>query len=748
MNSNQLNDLLKRISTDHKLKRTEDTSLLSEERYPVDLSPLFENLTKPTSLQDAISLLRWNRTKSGNFVDKSSYEHAKTEQNNLRKALQLIPDTDCPWEKVHYQDWKDKITVICLSAVQKVAMIGINHKDPLSWIYTPKLVDPAKTVRNHDDNIEGLQYLHPLLLDSPWGEPANLNDLLLDLIQEKDPVVYAQAISKDQAERIKANVAAIKQALRRIYKLNTDTFHAFLIDLIPRARDNKSHLFTRIKAEREQHLVHQRVYKKAKGSPTALTQRQAKAHSALHTLEFIEQHYVKENENSVHILWTQILLHTREPMTNVYNWTVSFELPARRITQCQRSALKKDHALRIRTLIANKQMTDAEKLTITTIDTSLTADLIDSGTYKLDVLKTLLATHIARFEAAYSPTSSVRIMRYLRTRARDFKVDPQSFSKTKGKGKTTSPSKRIRPIPQRVWRGAKQHLQSSMSCTNQYCVHMNIAHTHSIEDCKNKYPRFGSPGKGKGSGSQGKGKDGKGRGKGSKGGKGMGKGKGKGKSKEHTHGLGLQLPLHTSTSSTASSAGKTNTNLADVTCYFPKWLALRSSSAYQHTRQQAPRLGLILDHLEDAVFAPDSCCLWCADSTCDGTNCASTFDPNDFQEATTLFMQQLKPLVANSKLDRPLDSHPPLSRELMLTRLETDDWGDMYMYEGTQDDYQDQDYWQEQHQQEHEHTEQNHELQYQDSNEEAHGYEEEMVEHDHTQEGAAPFESEDEHQDE
>jgi hypothetical protein len=56
-------------------------------------------------------------------------------------------------------------------------------------------------------------------------------------------------------------------------------------------------------------------------------------------------------------------------------------------------------------------MTDAEKLTITTIDTSLTADLIDSGTYKLDDLKTLLATHIARFEAAYSPTSSVCIMR-------------------------------------------------------------------------------------------------------------------------------------------------------------------------------------------------------------------------------------------------------------------------------------------------------------------------------------------------
>ncbi len=107
--------------------------------------------------------------------------------------------------------------------------------------------------------------MHPLLLDSPWEEPANLDDLLLDLVQEKDPVVYAQAISKDPAERtkaktkIKANISAIKHALRRIYnKLHTDTFHAFLVDLIPRARDNKSHLFTRIKSEREQHLVRQR----------------------------------------------------------------------------------------------------------------------------------------------------------------------------------------------------------------------------------------------------------------------------------------------------------------------------------------------------------------------------------------------------------------------------------------------------------------------------------------------------------
>ena len=178
MDSKQLTDLIKWAnSADHKLQRTEDTSLLSEERFLIDLNPLFESLTKPTSLQDAMSLLQWDRTKSGGIVNKSSYERAKTEQNNLRKALQLTPDTDSPWKKVQYQDWKDKVIVICLSAVQKIAVAGVKQDNPLNWIYSPKLVDPTTTVRKQSDNIEGLQYLHPLLLDSPWEEPPKLDDL-------------------------------------------------------------------------------------------------------------------------------------------------------------------------------------------------------------------------------------------------------------------------------------------------------------------------------------------------------------------------------------------------------------------------------------------------------------------------------------------------------------------------------------------------------------------------------------------
>ena len=182
-----------------------------------------------------------------------------------------------------------------------MAIAGIKSDNPLHWIYSPKLVDPTKTIRKQDDNIEGLQYLHPLLLDSPWEEPSQLDDLLIRLCSERDPITYGQASSRNELERIKAKqkiragVLSMKQALRRIYKLNSDTFHSFLADLIPKARQNKSHLFTRIKAEREQHLVRQRAYKAQQSTAPALPPRQAQAHSALHTLDFIEQHYVRDN---------------------------------------------------------------------------------------------------------------------------------------------------------------------------------------------------------------------------------------------------------------------------------------------------------------------------------------------------------------------------------------------------------------------------------------------------------------------
>ena len=82
---------------------------------------------------------------------------------------------------------------------------------------------------------------------------------------------------------------------------------------------------------------------------------------------------------------------------------------------------------------------------------------------------------------------------------------------------------------------------------------------------------------------------------------------------------------------------------------------------------------LMYDHLEDSVLAPRQC-LYCADTECDGTNCQSTFDHQDFHDASTFFTATINPLVINAKLDRPLDSHAPQTATNYA--YEGDDWGE------------------------------------------------------------------------
>jgi hypothetical protein len=78
--------------------------------------------------------------------------------------------------------------------------------------------------------------------------------------------------------------------------------------------------------------------------------------------------------------------------------------------------------------------------------------------------------------------------------------------------------------------------------------------------------------------------------------------------------------------------------------------------------------------LEDSVLAPRQC-TYCADAECDGSDCQSTFDHQDFHEASTFFASTINPLVLNAKLDRPLNSHAP--QYAASDAYEHDDWGDV-----------------------------------------------------------------------
>ena len=67
LNAKQMRQLLQSISTDPQLKQSKDSILLAEDQYPEILDSIFTRLTTPTTLQNTINLLQWERKAGGSY---------------------------------------------------------------------------------------------------------------------------------------------------------------------------------------------------------------------------------------------------------------------------------------------------------------------------------------------------------------------------------------------------------------------------------------------------------------------------------------------------------------------------------------------------------------------------------------------------------------------------------------------------------------------------------------------------------
>jgi hypothetical protein len=90
LNAKQMKQLLQSISTNPQLKQSKDSILLAEDQYPEILDAKFTRLTTPTTLQNTINLLQWER-KSGGSYDAELRATTINSQNYLRKQYELTP---------------------------------------------------------------------------------------------------------------------------------------------------------------------------------------------------------------------------------------------------------------------------------------------------------------------------------------------------------------------------------------------------------------------------------------------------------------------------------------------------------------------------------------------------------------------------------------------------------------------------------------------------------------------------------
>jgi hypothetical protein len=144
-----------------------------------------------------------------------------------------------------------------------------------------------------------------------------------DLLLERHPYTVSQANDGSgsyETDKVYIKLATLKNAallaLRNVYQVASHTFHVYLWDLLPGARENASHVFTQVKEGRNQYLVQA---KQAEAAGLKI-----RPHSAKDTLTFLHKHFMKENCDQFIIKWMVILRHTRDPGASIYEWCNSF----------------------------------------------------------------------------------------------------------------------------------------------------------------------------------------------------------------------------------------------------------------------------------------------------------------------------------------------------------------------------------------------------------------------------------------
>jgi hypothetical protein len=164
LDSKSAQRLLKSLESDPRLQAPDDVTILSDEQYPVAFDAAILRLKNPISVTSTVAILNWNR--EGKDQHLGAHE---------RERLIKQQDTDNPMDEISFQHWKHRVTNICLDAAQ-VALQGIDDTTTLKYLFQPSATSIASIRRADTRNIQGLVLYHPIILDSPWAAPPNIEN--------------------------------------------------------------------------------------------------------------------------------------------------------------------------------------------------------------------------------------------------------------------------------------------------------------------------------------------------------------------------------------------------------------------------------------------------------------------------------------------------------------------------------------------------------------------------------------------
>jgi len=693
LSSQQVSKLLSRISSDPHVNTTLDKSILIEEQYPVTHHVVVEGSGLETSMSTITTLLDMDMEIQSK-LPKEIMANLLKDRKAIQEAYELNPTVDLKWSPIDYIHWMNKVTTVVVSAVRESLMKGTkkDENDATKILFAGSL--PDMSVKPGEvKNIPGLTLCDSILLDSPWDSPGvtRLNTMIDDFIKRKKPYLHrgrfpdryeaVAGVTEREQQQAKAKYETLKQTveetLQRLYVVNSHTFHVFLRSLIPGARNDKSHLFTRIVEHRHRHFEHNRVLH--------LADQEIIPYTALTTLDFVEKHFVQEQDDQPVITWTNILMNTRFPGMPLYKWISSFDILLRKYLQSiGKPKPTSERKLRLRQCIG-AQLSDFELQKLSESNSKWDGTIIADGKFKPQVLKTAVASIENKIcDRKYLPPKRVKIM--IVKRAKDHSseshtVTPPAFAL---KGISDDTDKRT-PAPKRkqevafheqeTYNFEDGHYEQDalafedrkpfIPCTTKVCVQNGWHKRHSIGRCwqvngkpTSQYSLSYQDKGGRGHGNSFYSKGGKGRGtQRSSSSKGKGKGKSKGKSAKGKHSGKGKFPVMVCEFCQEEGHLKERCGRHE---------ALQTAQTYYNFLEGKSRSEMYcIDLLENAVDTQTCPC--CYDPWCNAQGCVHPVETLLFNKTSSAFVKNgVWDLVSAAKKAAGGTSHPLLTKESLL----------------------------------------------------------------------------------
>jgi hypothetical protein len=182
--------LLESLANDPQLRADDDPSVLVEEQFPSEHHAMLQGKTEGSSSDNIVTILRWEKHHTPHLAEEQ--KAMLTEQKNKTKRLfQFTATTTNSWDDVQFTFWKHKVTNMVLSAV-RMALKEDDKMDVNKLLFAPGDHNNVTVKTGDKRNLSGLLIPHPLLLASPFEEPANLDAMLDELLLERHPYVDQQ----------------------------------------------------------------------------------------------------------------------------------------------------------------------------------------------------------------------------------------------------------------------------------------------------------------------------------------------------------------------------------------------------------------------------------------------------------------------------------------------------------------------------------------------------------------------------